>query len=401
MATPGAVGLAPPLLHGKAERLATVVKIATEVAGPVAADVDGQARFPREAVEALRRARLLGAFVPEELGGAGASVSELAASCTALAQHCASAAMVLAMHHIQVACLVRHGQGAFFRRYLEIVAERQLLIASATSEVGVGGDLRSSLAAIERADDGICALTKECSTLSYGAHADAILATARRAPSAARGDQVLVLLPKEDCALTAKGAWDTLGLRGTCSPAFQLVAAFGEQQILAEPFADIAPVTMVPFSHILWASCWLGIATDAVARARGTVQSAARKQPGTTPPTALRLAEVTARLHTMRAHVHELCRDYEDLLAAGEAGRDTLLSVGFALRLNTLKVVASELVVEIVSQALAIGGIAAYRNDSPVSLGRHLRDAHSASLMIGNDRIHATNAALLLVAKGD
>ena len=53
------------------------------------------------------------------------------------------------------------------------------------------------------------------------------------------------------------------------------------------------------------------------------------------------------------------------------------------------------------TQCLGICGIAGYKNDSPYSLGRHLRDAHSAALMIGNDRILATNASLLLVHKDD
>jgi len=43
--------------------------------------------------------------------------------------------------------------------------------------------------------------------------------------------------------------------------------------------------------------------------------------------------------------------------------------------------------------------VAGYRNDSPYSVGRHLRDVMSAPLMIANDRIHQTNASLLLVAK--
>jgi acyl-CoA dehydrogenase len=34
-------------------------------------------------------------------------------------------------------------------------------------------------------------------------------------------------------------------------------------------------------------------------------------------------------------------------------------------------------------------------------MGRHLRDAQSAALMIGNDRIYATNASLLLVHMDD
>jgi len=45
-------------------------------------------------------------------------------------------------------------------------------------------------------------------------------------------------------------------------------------------------------------------------------------------------------------------------------------------------------------------GIMAYKTDTPLSLGRHLRDAHSAALMINNDRIEDTNSAILLVHKG-
>jgi acyl-CoA dehydrogenase len=54
-----------------------------------------------------------------------------------------------------------------------------------------------------------------------------------------------------------------------------------------------------------------------------------------------------------------------------------------------------------VSEALAICGIAGYRNDSPYSLGRHLRDAHGAGLMVNNDRIYGNTAQMLLVYKDE
>jgi len=44
--------------------------------------------------------------------------------------------------------------------------------------------------------------------------------------------------------------------------------------------------------------------------------------------------------------------------------------------------------------------MAGYRNDSPYSLGRLLRDAQGAALMVNNDRIIANNAQLLLVHRG-
>ncbi len=78
---------------------------------------------------------------------------------------------------------------------------------------------------------------------------------------------------------------------------------------------------------------------------------------------------------------------------------DDLFTMGYAIRINALKISASERVADICRDALAVCGIAGYKNDTPFSVGRHLRDALSATLMIANDRIHATNAALLLVHK--
>jgi acyl-CoA dehydrogenase len=48
---------------------------------------------------------------------------------------------------------------------------------------------------------------------------------------------------------------------------------------------------------------------------------------------------------------------------------------------------------------LEVIGIAAYKNDSPFGVGRHLRDALSARLMVANERIHSVDAGLLMIAK--
>ncbi len=383
-----------------AARLERITELAERVTAPAAADVDRNARFPSESFAALREARVLSAGVPADFGGHGASLTELAAGCSILGQHCSASAMVLAMHHIQVLCIARHGASSpFFRTYLTAIAREQRLIASVTSEVGIGGDMRTSLSAVETTGSRFT-LNKAASTISYGAQADDLLITARRDPSAPGNDQVLVLVRRGEFTLERAGVWDTLGMRGTCSPGFKLQSAGGVEQILPA-FGDLASATMVPVSHALWTSIWLGVATDAVGRARTLVRAQARKTPGSVPPTALRLAEVTTKLQLLRQAIKGFIADYEALIVQPDGGLDTLSSIGFALRVNQLKVSASELAVEIVSHALSICGIAGYRNDGPQSIGRHLRDIYSSILMIGNDRLHATNAALLLVHKGD
>ena len=74
-------------------------------------------------------------------------------------------------------------------------------------------------------------------------------------------------------------------------------------------------------------------------------------------------------------------------------------TLSFAIRMNQLKLTSSTLVVEIIQAAMHVCGIAAYRNDTPFSLGRQLRDAYSAALMVHNDRIIEHNASLLCIAK--
>lgn len=378
--------------------LAALKSIAAEVAAPNAADVDAKARFPRETIQALQKAGLLSVPVPEELGGPGYGMRQLAMLCSSLAQACGSSGMVLAMHYIQVACMARHGlKSPFFRDYLRELLERQYVLASMTSENGTFGETRTSICAVERSG-GRFQLNKDATTGSYCEHADGILVTCRRAADAAASDQVLVLVRKGDYQLTQTTSWDTLGMRGTCSPGFKLESSGPEEQIIPGSFADSAAQTMVPYSHILWSSLWWGIAADAVARAGEFVRGAARKNPGTVPPTATRLAEVSTQLQAMRHNWLALATEFDELNTRPE-GLQELLSIGWALKMNNLKINASESAPQIVHKALQITGILGYKNDSKFSLGRHYRDVLSASLMISNERIASKSASMLLVFK--
>jgi acyl-CoA dehydrogenase len=267
-----------------------------------------------------------------------------------------------------------------------------------TSENGTFGETRTSICAVERVG-GNFKLDKDATTGSYCEHADGILVTCRRAPDAPGTDQVLVLARKGDYTLTQTTTWDALGMRGTCSPGFKLVSHGPETQIIPGSFADSSAQTMVPYSHILWSSLWWGIAAGAVARAAEFVRQAARRNPGAVPPTALRLAELSTKLQAMRHNWLALATDFDELSARGPDGLKELLTIGWALKLNNLKIGASQAAPQIVHDALQITGILGYKNDSPFSLGRHYRDVLSASLMISNDRIAGKNASMLLIYK--
>jgi acyl-CoA dehydrogenase len=236
---------------------------------------------------------------------------------------------------------------------------------------------------------------KAAPTVSYGNQADDLLTTLRRAPDAEPGEQVLVLSRRDQTTLEPAGTWDPLGMRGTCSPGFVVRATIPAAQVLPVPFDRISAESMVPISHILWSHVWLGIATDAFDRARAFVRAAAKRKPGQTPSSAVRLSKLMSELSLLRAEVGSGLDAFERL--AGD--REGLGTMAVALRFNNLKIAASEQAPRVCHGALDVAGIMGFKNDTPFSVGRHLRDAMSASLMVANERIHQTNAGLLLIAK--
>jgi acyl-CoA dehydrogenase len=381
-------------IHGS-EAAARAATIAAEVTASAADDVDTRSRFPFETFEALQTSGLLSTLIPVEFGGIGASLAEAGDTVTELAKACSSSGMILAMHHLQVACVLRHGHTTALQEFMAEIASEQLLLASATTEVGVGGNTRQSICAVQPHKQGF-QLEKAAGVISYGSYADAVLATARRNEDAPASDQVLVVCRAPGLSLEQTGEWNTLGMRGTCSPGFQLRATGSRDMILPVSFGEISERTMLPYSHVLWACVWRGIASAAVERARAMVRAEARKNVDVLPKGAPALAELVLQQRQLESLVQDALDELDRLDASQREG----VPMSFTIAMNTLKVAASRLVVEIVSGALMLCGMAGYAHGTPYSLGRQLRDAYSATVMINNTRLLDANAHMLTISKG-
>jgi acyl-CoA dehydrogenase len=371
----------------------TAWRIGEEVAGPAADDVDRLARYPHEAVEAMKEAGFLSALLPEELGGGGASLCELVGSVRALAAHCASTALVLAMHTIEEFNLGRHGTTPELRELCKAVAADRLLIANANSEVGGGGDVSRSFCALE-SSSASWSLDKQCLAISYGEEADLIFATARRAPDASESDQVFIICRREDLSLEALSDWDTLGLRGTCSRGYRLRSTVRPELVFPIPFATVANDGGGQVRQLLLSAVWIGLAEAAASRAHAFVRAAARKSIGSLPPAALRLAEIAADIEDGRS------------LLVAQASRfawldenDDLENAGYTISLRNLKVTTSTMAVRIATASLGVCGISGFRRGSEYSLDRIIRDAHGGLIMVSNDRFLHDNAQLLVARK--
>jgi acyl-CoA dehydrogenase len=302
--------------------------------------------------------------------------------------------MIYAMHQIMVACLVRHRRNEIWHaQLLRSLCARQLLLASSTTEGRGGGNLRSSEAPIERNGSEIT-LERRATVISYGANADGIVTTARRSADAPASDQVLVAFLKKDYSLEQLLEWDTLGMRGTCSAGFTLKGCGRADQVLPDAYEKIHAQTMVPVAHLTWAGVWAGIAAGAVERAQLFIRQAARQANGQLPPGAAHFTRANASLRTLRALVASALRRYDKISQDEQA----LGSLDFQSMINLTKVEASELAVLTVTSALRACGLSGYRNDSPFTIGRHLRDVLSSPIMINNDRILANIGATSLMS---
>lgn len=379
---------------GDAADLVTRAAAAAAIAAAHAEAVDRDGRFPEEAVAAFRSQRLLGAAVPIELGGEGASVRMLAEVCYVLGRACASSAMIFAMHQTKIACLIRHGRGEPWQDgLLRRIADEGLLMASSTTEGQGGGNVRASSAAIE-ADGEAVTLERAATVISYGAQADGVVTVARRSAEAGPSDQVLCVFLREDYTLERLSGWETLGMRGTCSSGFRLRARGLPQQVLTARYSDIHNQTMTPVSHILWSSAWAGIAASAVDRAQAFTRTAMRGAGGAAPPGALHYARAVSSLKQARALITQALDTFE----AAQGDPAALAGLDVQTALTMLKVEVSELAVATVSSALRANGLAGYRQDGDFSVGRALRDILSAPIMIHNDRIVANLATATLMS---
>ncbi|OLB82690.1 MAG: hypothetical protein AUI14_00215 [Actinobacteria bacterium 13_2_20CM_2_71_6] len=366
---------------------------AVAVARDTAAAVDREASFPVAAFATLKESRLLGAAVPVALGGPGLAVSSLARIARSLGRACGATGMIWAMHQIQLGCLARGCvAGGPVADFLAEAATDQLLVASVTSERGVGGDLRTSVANVQPEGTGY-RLEKDATVVSYGAYADGYLVTARRGPDAAPGDQVAVLARRLQVRLEQSSQWNPMGMRGTCSPGFRLRAIVPAGQILSVPFGELAATTMVPLSHVLWSAVWIGLASEAFERARQMLRARAGGH-GLASGAERRLALADRLLTGLEVQLNDAADRYEPVYLGERAATTDL-----AVRMNALKVAASTATVEIAQYALEICGMAGYQEDGRFSMSRILRDLYSARLMIANDRLLDMNAVNLLLTK--
>ncbi|MGH3157552.1 MAG: acyl-CoA dehydrogenase family protein [Streptosporangiaceae bacterium] len=346
------------------EDLAVVID---EVVAPNARQVDREGKFPRDGMEALGRAGILGLTVSTDHGGGGLGLAEAAAAVEQVARACGSTAMVLMMHYTATAVLAVHGPSSL----LGEIGAGHHLSTLAFSETGSRSHFWAPVSSA-REEAGSVVLDARKSWVTSAGQADSYVWSSR--PVAAEGPMTLWSVPSDAAGLSVPAPFDGLGLRGNASsPVTGEGVQVPRDAMLGTDGAglDIAFATVLPFFLILNAAASVGlmdaVITQTVSHLTGTRLEHLGQTLAEQPAARAGLASMQITADLVRVLV-------DDAIAALAAGREDA-----QLRLLEVKAAAAEASIEVTDVAMTVCGGSAFRAD--LGIERRFRDARAARVM--------------------
>lgn len=351
----------PDLLAG---HLDTIISNHVE---PAALAVDRTGRFPRDTIDAMGKAGLLGLVSASAVGGAGGTLADASGVVRRLAEHCGSTATVVCMHYCASAVLEQFGD----TETRTAIAQGRHLSTLAFSEAESRSHFWAPVSTARREGAGVV-LDARKSWITSAGEADSYVWSSR--PLAAAGASTLWLVPARSAGLRQPAPYDGLGLRGNASSPVlgeQVTVPSGHQLGEDGKGFDIMMGTVLPWFVTLNASCSVGLMDGALARAVAHVGATRHQHLDST------LADLpTVRAYLAKARVRaDMARCLlDDTVAAIAAGRpDTML------RVLEVKAAAADAALEVTELAMRVCGGAAFRKQGGIE--RMFRDARAASVM--------------------
>jgi alkylation response protein AidB-like acyl-CoA dehydrogenase len=348
-------------------------ELAREVLASHAEEVDRLGNWPGESIAALGASGLLGLTVPQRCGGAEEGPRVFAAITSALAERCASTAMIYLMHVCATQAIAAAETFSQRDEVLRDTAAGRHFSTLAFSETGSRSHFWAPLSqAVVEGDTH--RLSAEKSFVTSAGRANSYVVSTRSAGADEPLSNTLYWVPADAPGVRVGTAWNGLGLRGNASAPirFEDVAVPASHRLSGEG-AGLAMMlnTVLPWFQLGAAAVAVGIARAATEATRQHLRAAKLDHLGQSladlPTLRARLAQMRIAVDVQQAFVERVAGLME------QPGPETLLAV------LESKAAAAETALFVSDLAMrACGGAAFGRR---LSVERNFRDARAGAVM--------------------
>lgn len=350
------------------EMLAVADRLAGGVIRSNAAETDRQARFPRQNLDAMRAAGLLGLVSAREVGGRGQGLRAAAAVCERIARECPSTAMIIKMHYCGTAVVEAHADESLRRA----IAAGERLVTLAFSEFGSRSHFWAPVSTATPDGNGGVQLDASKQLITAAGECDIYVWSSR--PAQAEGLSSIWWVPSSSAGLTVGDRFEGLGLRGNGSAPIRAVdVRIPRANLLGEDGKgfDVMIGTVLPWfclqNQAVSTGMMEGVFERVVAHVTGQGYGYSGARIADFPQVRGYVAKMRTGIDSCRALLL-------DALNALETGREDA-----SLRVLQGKVTGAETSLEVHDLAMRCCGGAAYRKDLAVE--RYFRDSRAASVM--------------------
>jgi alkylation response protein AidB-like acyl-CoA dehydrogenase len=355
--------------------LDTAEAVARESLEPRASKYDAEATHPIESWHDVWKAGLLTTSIPREYGGLGLDMTTYVMMIERLAWGCTSTAMTVHMHSTAQRFIDFLGTHQQKTTFFSDVVEDGRLVASWGSEPGRRGGASPTQTILSPVDDGfVINGQKHFCTMAGGAFRYLVACAAQGFPG--RTGTVMALVPRDNAGMKISGGWDTLGMRGTVSPAVTFENCLVKREwVIGEP-GQAENCGIEKAFGLGYSAIYIGAAQRALDCAKDFVKkNRFDPDPGTMAENSLiqrHIAEMALALESARLLTYQSASRWNEV---EETGFRTILE-------GRAKSRATEAALFVTSRAIQVcGGRVAHKR---YPLERIFRDVRTCTLMPPN-----------------
>jgi alkylation response protein AidB-like acyl-CoA dehydrogenase len=361
-------------------------KIADEKIAPIAIQYDEEGKFPYDIVKILADSDLCGVYIPEEYGGLGGGILEMAIVVEELSRACGGISLSFAGTGLGTFPIILFGNDEQKKKYLPDIASGKKLAAFGLTEANAGSDAAGiQTTAVPDGNEYVLNGTKQWITNGGEAEVYTVVACTNRAKGA-RGFSAFIV-EKGTPGFSFGKKENKMGIRASCTRelVFENCRVPKENLLAREGMGFIVAMKTLDRTRPGVASQALGIAQGAFDAA--LKYSRERVQFGQTissfQAVQHMMADMAIQIEAARSLVYATCR----FIDGG--------SKEFSKESAMCKVFASDTAMKVTTDAVQILGGYGYMKEYPVE--KMMRDAKITQIYEGTNQIQRNVIALELI----